>query len=247
MVPREAPITESLDKVAEDLKSAERALGNGSQVNSGNTQAERSLAELERMRSQMERMAGRGQQQGGQQNGGQNGGQQQGAQQGGRQPGNQPGGGGQSGGDRYGQPGYGQRQYGNDFGGPGTQWGRFVPEGIYNLPQDRQIDPQRMLNDATRGLIDMRNQFKDNPDMQRQITDVERDISRLQVGDISSQELQNRLNREVLPNLESLELQLRKAADQDSGDQVRSGATDKVPAGYMDAVAEYFRKLSKGK
>jgi hypothetical protein len=27
---------------------------------------------------------------------------------------------------------------------------------------------------------------------------------------------------------------------------VRSGATDKVPAGFTDAVAEYFRKLSKG-
>ena len=104
-----------------------------------------------------------------------------------------------------------------------------------------------MLSDAAHGLAEMRNQFKDDADMTRQITDVERDISRLQVGDISSQELQNRLNREILPNLEALELQLRKQTEQDSGGQVRSAATDKVPAGYMDAVAEYFRKLSKGK
>jgi hypothetical protein len=93
----------------------------------------------------------------------------------------------------------------------------------------------------------MRQQYKDNPDMVRQIGDVEREISRLQVGDISSQELQNRLNREVLPNLEALELQLRKEAEHADGDQVRSGTTDRVPAGYTDAVAEYFRKLSKGK
>jgi hypothetical protein len=26
---------------------------------------------------------------------------------------------------------------------------------------------------------------------------------------------------------------------------VRSGMTDKIPAGYGDAIAEYFRKLSK--
>ena len=83
--------------------------------------------------------------------------------------------------------------------------------------------------------------------MTRQITDVERDISRLQVGDISSAELQNRLNRVVLPNLEALELQLRREAEKSEGDQVRSGTTDRVPAGYVDAVAEYFRKLSKGK
>jgi hypothetical protein len=144
------------------------------------------------------------------------------------------------GGNRYGPRG-------NEFAGPGTQYGRFVPEGIYNLPDARQADPQKMLSDAAHGLAEMRNQFKDDADMTRQITDVERDISRLQVGDISSQELQNRLNREILPNLEALELQLRKQTEQDSGGQVRSAATDKVPAGYTDAVAEYFRKLSKGK
>ena len=93
----------------------------------------------------------------------------------------------------------------------------------------------------------MRQQYKDNPDMVRQIGDLEHEISRLQVGDISSQELQNRLNHEILPNLESLEVQLRREAEKSDGDQVRSGTTDRVPAGYTDAVAEYFRKLSKGK
>ena len=78
-----------------------------------------------------------------------------------------------------------------------------------------------MLNDASRGLNEMRNQFKDDPDLTRQITDVEREISRLQVGDISSQELQNRLNREILPNLEALELQLRET---DRAGQRRPGA-----------------------
>ena len=51
----------------------------------------------------------------------------------------------------------------------------------------------------------------------------------------------------VLPNLEALEVQMRREADKQSGDQVRSGSTDRVPPGFTDAVAEYFRKLSKGK
>ncbi|PYT18095.1 MAG: hypothetical protein DMG59_05495 [Acidobacteria bacterium] len=76
---------------------------------------------------------------------------------------------------------------------------------------------------------------------------MEREVSRLDIGDISTPELQNRLNREVLPNLEALEVRLRRQLDEQDGGQVRSGATDKVPAGYVDAVAEYFRKLSKGK
>ena len=125
--------------------------------------------------------------------------------------------------------------------------GRFAPEGIYEPSDPRGFDPQRAIQAATRELNDMRQMFKDNPDLTRQLADVEREISRLAVGDISSAELQNRLNREVLPNLESLEVQLRRQVEQQNGDQVRSGSTDKVPAGYADAVAEYFRKLSKGK
>ncbi len=115
------------------------------------------------------------------------------------------------------------------------------------FPTTAPWDPNRAVQEAGRALNDLRQQYKDNPDVSRQITDVEREISRLQVGDISSQELQNRLNRVVLPNLEALELQLRREAEKSDGDQVRSGSTDRVPPGYVDAVAEYFRKLSKGK
>jgi hypothetical protein len=246
MVPREAPITQALDNAAQDLKAAQQALGQGKQQGNGN-EAERSLAQLERMRAQMQRMAGQqpggdkpGQQQGGQQQGGQQqGGQQQGGQQQGGQQAGQRGG-------QFSPNGGGNRQYGGQFGRD-YQYGRFAPEGIYETPTGGVWDPQRAVQDARRALNDMRQQYKDNPDVARQIGDVEREISRLQVGDISSQELQNRLNREVLPNLEALELQLRKQAEQADGDQVRSGTTDKVPPGYVDAVAEYFRKLSKAK
>ncbi len=238
MVPREAPITQALDNAAQDLKEAQRALGQGGDKQANGSQADKSLQQLERMRAQMQRMAGQQNgQQGGQQNGQQQGGQQQGGQQAG-QRGQMTGQGGPNGG--------GNRQQGGQFGA-GYQYGRFAPEGIYEPNGVRGNDPWGAVQDARRTLNEMRQQYKDNPDVARQIGDVEREISRLQVGDISSQELQNRLTREVLPNLEALELQLRKQAEQADGDQVRSGTTDKVPAGYVDAVAEYFRKLSKGK
>ncbi len=226
MVPREAPITQTLDKVSDDLKQAQSALNNsGSQEGNGQSDAARSLAQVERLRSQMQQMAG-------QQNG-QQGGQ---AGQDGQQGGNQGGpGGGYGGGNRRG--GY----YGGGFG-------RFMPEGVYDLPDTRPVDPARVIHDATAELNDLRTMYKDNPDVARDIAGIERQISALRVGEVSNQELQNRINREVLPNLEALEVRLRTQVEQDGGDtQVRSGATDKVPAGYMDAVAEYFRKLSKGK
>jgi hypothetical protein len=245
MITREAPVTQALDKVAEDLKAAQNALGQGGKQASNDT--ERSLAQVERMRSQMEQMAGKGQN--GQQNGQPNG-QQPGGQPGGQQPGGQAGR--QGGGYAVGGPLGAYGQPGNPNGG-GGQWGnryyngRFAPEGIYEPVDPRSVDPKQVIQAATRELNDMRQMFKDNPDLTRQLGDVEREISRLAVGDISSAELQNRLNREVLPNLESLEVQLRRQVEQQNGVQVRSGSTDKVPAGYAAAVEEYFRKLSKGK
>lgn len=60
-------------------------------------------------------------------------------------------------------------------------------------------------------------------------------------------ELEGRINREVLPNIERLELELRRKLDQKNGDEVRSAGTETIPPGYSNAVADYFRKLSKGK
>jgi len=244
MVPREAPVTQALDKVTEDLKQAQGALKNGAQ-GQGNNDLERSLARVERMRSQMERMAGNGQQQGGQQQGGQQpGGQQSGGQQaGGNQPGGQQAGGRQQQtGGGYGNPGYGPRGS-RQYGGP---YGRFGPEGMYDTPLDRPVDPNEAARLAARDLNDMRQLFKDNPDIQKEIGEVEHELQKLTIGDIATPELQQRLNREVLPNLQALEVKLRRQVEEQGGGQVKSGATDKVPAGFSDAVAEYFRKLSKG-
>jgi hypothetical protein len=217
------------------------------------------------MRSQLERTAGNGQKdpngqaQGGQQNGQQQGGQQAGGQQsggqqsggqqagggnpqqgggqqaGGRQPGQQQGGGASG----YGPRGGGYRQYGGGYG-------RFGPEGMYDTPLDRPVDPNETARNAARDLNDMRQLFKDNPDIQKEITEVERELQKLTIGEIATPELQQRLNREVLPNLQALEVKLRREVEEQGGGQVKSGATDKVPAGFSDAVAEYFRKLSKG-
>lgn len=56
--------------------------------------------------------------------------------------------------------------------------------------------------------------------------------------------LDARLNQEVLPALERLELDLKRQAGQ-QGDGSRTGAPERVPEGYRDSVAEYFRRLSK--
>ena len=233
MVDREGPITQALDQMSKDLKAAQSAL-NSNGGEGGNKEAEQSLARLERLRSQMQQMA----------QAGQNG---QGDQQGGNQQGGNQAGGNQAGGQQGGNQGGGRLSTrGRNSGGFGG-YGRFQQEGIFEVPDIQYADPGAIVRDAQIQLNDLREQFRDNPDLGREIQDLSRELSRLQVGQTASPELDARIGREILPKLEALEVQLRRQAGEAETGQVRSGASDRVPAGYTDAVAEYFRKLSKGR
>lgn len=58
-------------------------------------------------------------------------------------------------------------------------------------------------------------------------------------------ELVEALRRGILPELERLELQLRRQAGQGS-QEIRNAGPAPVPPGYEKAVADYYRRLSKG-
>ena len=57
--------------------------------------------------------------------------------------------------------------------------------------------------------------------------------------------LDARLSREAVISLERLEVELNKRAEQQRAQGTRTGATEASPEKYRDAVAEYFKKLSK--
>jgi hypothetical protein len=44
--------------------------------------------------------------------------------------------------------------------------------------------------------------------------------------------------------VDALELQLRRQLDQNHGGTTRNTDLARIPAGYQDSVAEYYRKLS---
>jgi hypothetical protein len=58
--------------------------------------------------------------------------------------------------------------------------------------------------------------------------------------------LAERINAQIAA-LEQIELQLRRKVEEQQGGNVRSGASEPAPPGYANSIAEYFRKLSKGK
>jgi hypothetical protein len=190
-----------------------------------------------------------GNQQGGQQGGGQQSGQQSGNQQGGQQGGSQQGrqsggqqGGGQNGGMQNGQF-TGARGNAGGFGG----FGRFQPEGFYDTPDVQYANPGSVAREAQVQLNDLKGRFKDDPDALREIGDLGNQIQKMQTGETASPELDQRISREILPRLEALEVRLRRQIDEQETGQVRSGGGERAAPGYTDAVAEYFRKLSKGR
>ena len=100
------------------------------------------------------------------------------------------------------------------------------------MPDGRRVEPSQVVRDYARDLNDLRQRFKDDPAMARQIAEVERALTQATVGDISGPVLQERLSRTVLPQLETLEVQMRQKVGEESGGQVRSAGTERMPDGF---------------
>jgi hypothetical protein len=250
------PVNRAMDTMREGIRQAQQALNDGSKQGAGKGEKDQQLAQIESLRRQLEQFSrGQGQQNGqqpGQQPGqGQGKGDQQGKGQGQGKDGQQPGQGqGQGGGNQNGGNQYGGNQFGGgarNGGYIGGQFGRWNPQGWYDMPDGRRAEPGQIVRDFARDLNDLRQRFKDDPEMAKQISDVERALTQASVGDTSGPVLQERLSRTVLPQLETLEVQMRQKAGEDSGGQVRSAGTERMPDGFANAISEYFRQLGKGK
>ena len=71
-------------------------------------------------------------------------------------------------------------------------------------------------------------------------------MDRAQRFPLAGPELDARIQREILPSLEQVELRLRRKLDESQAG-ARNPASDRIPAGYADKVADYFRRLSRAK
>ena len=276
MVTSEAVSNMAINKMRDQIKEAQAAAEkNGDKQPGGGKQDETSkaLAQVERLREQLERAAqGQRGQRGGQQQDGQQGGQQQGGQQqGGQQQGGQQQGGQQQGGPaarrstgrpatrrpasrwRWSaawpdQPGW--PQCGRPARGIGSLNRGDLPQRSGDAPINRPAGDggdsmERTIRETMRDLSQLRQELGGATEMGRQISDFMRDLQTTYA--LQGPALTDRLQKEVLPAMEQMELQLRRKLDSENGGQVRNPTAERVPAGYSDKVADYFRRLSGGK
>ena len=253
----EASIAADLGKLSDQLHQAQQAAGNGPQQSQ-----EQALDRVDRFRDQMEALSrGLGNRVGGV---GQPGSGQRG-QSGQQNPQGQPGQQGMS--AKTGQSSQAGPGAASGTGGPGGSgnpnnggalgarapgvFGGFDPGGFETAsgPERQpvpvtQADMDRAYQAATQELNDLRNAVKDQPGPLSDISELERELQRLDPKRFpGNPAMLDELHTQVLSTVNKLELQLRRDSDNQPG-QIRSGDSQPVPPGYADAVAEYFRKLS---
>jgi hypothetical protein len=248
---RESTVTMGLDRLRDQLQQAQAGLQQQGQPGKGpgdKGDIEKALAQLEGMRNRMQQLTegqgqrgGKGQPQPGKGQSQQGQGQSQQGQ-------------GQQGQGQQGQAGQGQSGEAPNGSEPGL--GQFAPGepggspygGAGNRGGSGETYPRAGLEQGYRESLQDMSQLRDfirtHPEYSNEVLQLLHAMSPAYANDA---ELSQRIGREVIPQMERLELELRRQLDDKNSDQVRSAGAEHVPAGYSDAIAEYFRKLSKGK
>jgi len=264
--PLETSLTSDLQKLGQQVRDAARALGTGNR-SSKDAALSRAMDDLSRLRDQLSSLSGRpGSQPGQAQAGraGQPGGQQGQSGQSGQQPGQgtQAGRSGQRGGNQPGQNqagGAGDRlagPVGNPGGGASNRDGQVF--GAWDTGNTRisgsaatprlgpnPADTQREIDQGLNLLNQVRAAVQDNPEAQRELQLMIEEMRNLDPSRFpGNPALVEQMHQQLLSEVDLLELQLRRASDENRGGTIRNTDPSKIPAGYQESVAEYYRKLS---
>ena len=190
-------------------------------------------------------------------NSGQQGGQQgQSGQQGSQ---GQQGGGGQQGGQQSAQGSAGPNGggYGVNSGPRGGAWdGRGSWGGQWwdgtntgaawdGNTQDKPQNPEQAYSDLMRDLNRLRGAVSDDKDLTREYLDLAQRAQQLDPKHWNNQgQLDSVIGSQVMGSVDQIELLLRRKLTGSDG-SVRSANPRNTPPGYADAVAEYYKRLSK--
>jgi hypothetical protein len=134
---------------------------------------------------------------------------------------------------------------GNPYGGPGY-YGNQDPRNTPGVVQPQEF--QNTYQQALRSLQQLQQQTGNDTEMSKDLQNLIREMQRTNPYTYANDPLLNeRINQALLGNVQQVEMELRRKLEEANGSSVRSPGSEKVPAGYADKVAEYYRKLSKGK
>jgi hypothetical protein len=111
----------------------------------------------------------------------------------------------------------------------------------------KPADTQRAIDQGLGELGQLRQLAKGNPAAEKEIQDLVQEMQKLDPARFKGNPaMVEELHTKALNDVDKLELQLRRDPNALQVGQVRTAKAPNVPAGYEDAVAEYYRRLGKG-
>ena len=244
----ESKLTGDLQKLGQQLRDAAHAVGGGREQATQEASINRAMDNLTRLRDQLAGLGGRGNQQAqaGQLSRGQSG---QGGQQGGQ--GNRGG----ANGGRETSPmgtqtagaGGGERR-GQVLDNLDTGNTHIVGQAVAPQPGPNPADAQREIEQGLSLLNQVRSAVQESPEARQQVLALIDEMRNLDPKRFpGNPALVEQMHQQLISGVDALELQLRRQLEQSKGGTIRNTDPSKVPAGYQDSVAEYYRKLSGGK
>jgi hypothetical protein len=104
----------------------------------------------------------------------------------------------------------------------------------------------QFYRDTLEDLGQLQRQLKDDPETGRDIQNALRDLRPLDPAHYTNDPLLAERIQAAMASVEQVELELRRMVEASgAGGTVRSPGNQPVPEGYLDAVAEYYRRLSR--
>jgi hypothetical protein len=168
---------------------------------------------------------------------------QQGGQAGGRQSGDV----GNRSAGTIGNPNGGGNRDSTVFGNIDTGNSRF--SGRTATPQQgpNPADTQRQIDQGLNLLNQVRAAVQDSPEAKQELQSLIDQMRKLDPSRFpGNPALVEQMHQQLVSEVDALELQLRRQLDEKHGGTIRNPDPAKIPAGYQDSVAEYYRKLSGG-
>jgi hypothetical protein len=103
--------------------------------------------------------------------------------------------------------------------------------------------PEQVYRDQMQGLDRLGRMVHGDSDLSKQVSDLKRRIQQLDPERFhGNRELLEQLHREILSSIDRMEIAIM---NEGSEAEARSGRSSVIPNGYQDAVADYYRRLSK--
>ena len=136
---------------------------------------------------------------------------------------------------------------GTAYGNLDTGNTHIVGQAVASQQGPNPADAQRDIDQGLSLLNQVRSAVQDSPEARQQLQTLIDQMRNLDPSRFpGNPALVEQMHQQLLSSVDALELQLRRQLDQSHGGTIRNTDPSKVPAGYKDSVAEYYRKLSGG-